>query len=172
MFLMFPFIIITLLIKINSKGPAIIWSRRIGYLNKEFKMPKFRTMKIETPQLASHLLDNPDNYITSFGLFLRRFSLDELPQLYSIITGEMNIVGPRPALYNQYDLIKLRNQNGIDKIKPGITGWAQINGRDEILIADKVNLDKYYLENRSMRMDVHIILMTLMNTLSKKDVSH
>ena len=94
------------------------------------------------------------------------------PQLYSIITGEMNIVGPRPALYNQYDLIKLRNQNGIDKIKPGITGWAQINGRDEILIADKVNLDKYYLENRSMRMDVHIILMTLMNTLSKKDVSH
>ena len=135
----FPAIIIFIIIKVDSSGPAIIWSNRIGYNSCEFKMPKFRSMNINTPQIATHLLADPEKYLTRFGRFLRKTSLDEIPQLISIVKGDMNFIGPRPALYNQYDLIELRKKNQIDKILPGITGWAQVNGRDNISINVKVN---------------------------------
>lgn len=163
---------IAVLIRVESKGPAIFWSRRIGILSKEFLMPKFRTMKMNTPQLATHLLENPDEYITLTGKFLRKTSLDELPQLLSIIQGNMSFVGPRPALFNQYDLIQLRKNLGLDSILPGVTGWAQVNGRDEISIEDKVDLEMEYMRVRSSSFNLFIIWLTVKKVFKREDVSH
>lgn len=170
--LLLPIIIISILIKLTSEGDIIHWSKRIGKNNKLFFMPKFRTMKITTPDVASHLLTNPDQHVTEIGIFLRKFSLDELPQLYSILFGQMTFVGPRPALYNQDDLIKLRTNFGVHKLKPGITGWAQVNGRDEISINQKVEFDNYYCNNKNLIFDLKIIFLTLKKTILRKNISH
>jgi O-antigen biosynthesis protein WbqP len=170
--LLLPLIIIAFVIKFDSKGPIIFWSKRVGINNKIFLMPKFRTMKINTPDKATHLLKDPYLYLTNVGKFLRRFSLDELPQLYSLILGHMTFVGPRPALYNQYDLIKLRNDYKIYLIKPGITGWAQINGRDSITIEKKVQLDNFYLKNKNVFLDIKIIFLTLYKAIIKENILH
>ena len=159
-------------ILINSKGPALYWSLRVGCNNTKFKMPKFRTMSIRTPELATHLLDNPDKWITSIGHFLRRTSLDELPQLWSILRGDMSIVGPRPALFNQYDLIALRTSKGLHRLTPGLTGWAQVNGRDDLSVAQKVDLDLQYMRLRTIRLDFRIMFMTLIRFLKRSGVSH
>lgn len=164
--------IIVILIKLDSKGPSIHWSRRIGKGNKEFLMPKFRTMQVGTPQLATHLLSRSDNYITRIGSILRKTSLDEIPQLYSILKGDMSFVGPRPALYNQKDLIIRRKKHNIDSLPPGITGWAQINGRDLISIDRKVELDHYYLLNKSLKFDMKIIYLTITKVPKGIDISH
>ena len=140
-----PVIVVALMVRITSVGPVVYWSDRVGLHNKIFKMPKFRTMRVDTPAVATHLLENPEQFLTPIGSFLRRSSLDELPQLWSILKGDMSFVGPRPALFNQDDLVTLRTRNGVDQIKPGLTGWAQINGRDELPIADKVKLDAEYI---------------------------
>lgn len=170
--LLTPYLIVSLLVKMTSKGPVIHWSKRIGKNNKIFLMPKFRTMRIDTPQLATHLLQNSHNYLTPIGSFLRKSSLDEIPQLWSVLIGDMNLVGPRPALYNQDDLVELRTKFGIHKIAPGVTGWAQINGRDELPISDKVQLDKEYLERRSIRFDIKIIVLTVYKVLLRSNISH
>ncbi|MAJ22880.1 MAG: hypothetical protein CBC24_03425 [Candidatus Pelagibacter sp. TMED64] len=166
-----PLIVIAILIKISSKGGVIHWSRRIGKNNKEFLMPKFRTMKINTPHVATHLLTNPQSHLTLVGTFLRKTSLDELPQIYSIIKGDMSFVGPRPALFNQYDLIKLRNKNHIDKLIPGITGLAQINGRDSLTIPEKVEYEIEYIKKKSFFFDVYLIILTIIR-VNKKNISH
>jgi O-antigen biosynthesis protein WbqP len=167
-----PMIGIGLLVFFYSKGPIFYWSDRVGLFGNNFKMPKFRTMLIDTPAVATHLLDNPDKYLSPVGKFLRRTSLDELPQLWSVLKGDMSFVGPRPALFNQEDLIKLRIQNGIDKLLPGITGWAQVNGRDELSIPKKVELDKEYLEHQSFLLDIKILWMTFLKVIKGRDVSH
>ena len=172
LFIFIPSLIIALLIKITSKGPILFWSKRIGENNKIFFMPKFRTMKEDTPDLATHLLKDPERFLTSIGPFLRRSSLDEIPQLYSVLLGEMSLVGPRPALFNQDDLISLRSKRGIHKIKPGITGWAQINGRDEITIPEKVSLEEEYLDKMSWKMDMYILWLTFVKVLKKESVTH
>ena len=165
-------IIIAFIIKLTSKGPVLFWSSRIGQYNLLFKMPKFRTMKIETPQLATHLLNDPESFYTPFGKFLRKFSLDEIPQLLSILKGDMSFIGPRPALYNQDDLMNLRTKKGIHELKPGLTGWAQVNGRDEISIPEKVILDEEYLRKMSWKMDIYILWLTLVKVIKRDDVSH
>jgi len=165
-------LLIAITILLSSKGPALYWSNRVGVANKIFKMPKFRTMSIDTPAIATHLLENPENYLSSIGGFLRRTSLDELPQIYSIFKGDMSFVGPRPALYNQDDLIALRVQNGVDNLVPGITGWAQINGRDELSIPDKVALDIEYLNHQSFWFDMKILWMTFLKVIKHDGVSH
>jgi O-antigen biosynthesis protein WbqP len=157
--LLFPLLMIAALVRLTSRGPALYWSDRVGEGNKIFKMPKFRTMRIDTPPVATHLLRNPDAYLTSIGSFLRKFSLDELPQLWSILKGHMSFIGPRPALFNQNDLIELRTNKGIHKLVPGITGWAQVNGRDDIPIPLKVKYDEYYMKNKSVFMDLKILYM-------------
>ena len=167
-----PMFFIALLIKFTSRGPILYWSDRVGIDNKIFKMPKFRTMRIETPPVATHLLKNPDAYLTSIGSFLRKFSLDELPQLWSILKGHMSFIGPRPALFNQDDLIELRTNKGIHKLVPGITGWAQVNGRDDIPIPLKVKYDEYYMKNKSFFMDLKILYMTLLNVAKAEGVKH
>jgi len=167
-----PIIIIALAVKKDSKGPAIYWSDRAGIKNRIFKMPKFRTMRIDTPLVASHLLKNPELYITSSGRILRKFSLDEIPQLWSILKGDMSFVGPRPALFNQDDLIKLRTEKGIHGIIPGITGWAQVNGRDELPISVKVEYDEYYSRNRSFLFDMKIVFMTFLKVFKREGVTH
>jgi O-antigen biosynthesis protein WbqP len=167
-----PFFLIALMIKLTSRGPIIYWSDRIGKDNAIFKMAKFRTMRVGTPVLATHLLANSGEYLTPLGSFLRKSSLDELPQLWCILIGEMSIVGPRPALFNQDDLIKARTQIGIHLIKPGLTGWAQVNGRDELSINSKVKLDLEYLENQSLSFDLKIIGLTILKVIRKEDVSH
>ena len=159
-------------VRTTSKGPAIHWSKRIGQNNTIFLMPKFRSMKINTPQLATHLMTNPDDYLTPIGSFLRKTSLDELPQLWSILTGKMSFVGPRPALFNQDDLVALRTQFGIEKLRPGLTGWAQINGRDELAIPDKVKLEVEYKERQSFWFDLKIMWLTAWRVLFEKGVSH
>lgn len=164
--MLLPFIIIWIAVRLTSKGPAIYWSNRIGKDNKLFMMPKFRSMKIDTPVVASHLLINPDNYFTSIGSFLRKSSLDELPQLWSIIKGDMSLVGPRPALDSQLELIILRKEAGVDKLLPGLTGWAQINGRDDLAITQKVALDKDYMNRRSLWFDIKILCKTLMKVIN------
>ncbi|WP_297637062.1 sugar transferase [uncultured Clostridium sp.] len=164
------FLIISLIIKFTSPGPIFFRQRRIGRDNEEFYILKFRTMRIDTPNVATHLLENPDQYITSIGKFLRKTSLDELPQLLNIIRGEMSVVGPRPALYNQYDLRDMRTEKGIHKLVPGLTGWAQINGRDEIPLKEKVDLDNYYLENKSFFFDIKVIFMTVFSVLKSDGV--
>jgi O-antigen biosynthesis protein WbqP len=167
-----PMLLISLFIKLTSEGGVVYWSDRIGRENKIFKMAKFRTMNINTPALATHLLKNPDIYVTRVGRFLRKYSLDELPQLVNIILGDMGFIGPRPALFNQHDLIELRTRNDIHKLTPGVTGWAQINGRDELPIPVKVEFDKYYLKNRSFLLDIKILFITLIKVINKEGVSH
>ena len=167
-----PMIIIACIIKLTSKGSVLFWSDRVGQDNKLFSMPKFRTMKTATPELATHLLENPQSFYTPVGKFLRKLSLDELPQLYSILKGNIGFVGPRPALYNQGDLISLRTEKGIHLLKPGLTGWAQVNGRDEISIQEKVILDEEYLREMSWKMDLYILWLTLIKVIKKDSVSH
>ncbi len=167
-----PMIVLFIAIKITSKGPALHWSKRIGQHNKLFLMPKFRSMRVDTPQVATHLIADPKIYLTPIGGFIRRTSLDELPQLISVLRGEMSFVGPRPALFNQDDLIGLRTELGVDSLKPGITGWAQINGRDELPIPVKVKFDEYYLKNASLLLDLKIIAKTALKVLKRDGVSH
>lgn len=163
-------LVLCILIKITSKGPVLFKQRRIGKDNKEFNIYKFRTMRIDTPNVATHLLENPEKYITKVGKFMRKTSLDELPQLINILKGEMSVVGPRPALYNQYDLIELRTKVNVHKLLPGLSGWAQINGRDELPISQKVALDKEYIEIQSFWMDIKIIFMTVFKVLKSDGV--
>jgi O-antigen biosynthesis protein WbqP len=167
-----PMLIIALLVKLTSKGPILYWSDRIGKNNAVFKMPKFRTMRLDTPAVATHLLTNFDQYCTPVGKLLRKASLDELPQLFSVIKGDMSFVGPRPALYNQDDLIELRTKKGIHMLIPGITGWAQVNGRDDLPIPVKVEYDAYYLKHRSFFFDLKTLLLTFFNVLGSKGVRH
>jgi len=170
--LLFPLIIIALIVKFTSKGPVIYWSQRIGINNNLFRMPKFRTMFVNTPQVATHLLEDVDKKVTKVGKVLRTLSLDEFPQLYSIIRGDMCFVGPRPALFNQDDLIALRTKNKIHLITPGLTGWAQVSGRDELSIEEKVRLDKEYLDSMSLFIDLKILFITAFKVLRSNDVTH
>lgn len=167
-----PILIVTLAVCFTSPGPVLYWSDRVGRLNRIFKMPKFRSMRIDTPAVATHLLENPDQWLTSVGSFLRKSSLDELPQLWSILKGDMSFVGPRPALFNQDDLIALRTEAGVHELVPGLTGWAQVNGRDELPIPQKVLLDAEYLHRRSLGFDLKILWMTAQKVLARDGVSH
>lgn len=170
--LFWPIVAIAVAVRLTSPGPALYWSDRVGRHNRIFRMPKFRSMRIDTPEVATHLLADPDAYLTPIGPFLRRTSLDELPQLWCILTGEMSFVGPRPALFNQHDLIALRTQAGVHELVPGLTGWAQINGRDELPIPDKVALDADYLNRRSFWFDLCIIWRTALKVVQRDGVSH
>lgn len=167
-----PMIIIGGLVRITSDGPVLYWSKRIGKNNVEFKMPKFRTMKIDSPEVATDLLVDSDLYLTPIGSFLRKKSLDEFPQLYSILKGNMSFVGPRPALYNQDELISLRIEKGIDQLKPGLTGWAQINGRDDLSIQEKVDLEADYMKKKSFLFDIKIIWLTFHKVIFSTNISH
>jgi O-antigen biosynthesis protein WbqP len=170
--LIIPIIVTAVLIKLTSKGPALYWSERIGKNNRVFKMPKFRSMNVDTPVVATHLLTDPKSVLIPIGNFLRKSSLDELPQLWSILKGDMSFVGPRPALFNQDDLIALRAEQGIDKLVPGLTGLAQVNGRDELPIQQKVAFDVEYLKCQSIWFDVKILWLTLLKVLQRDGVSH
>lgn len=167
-----PILWVALLVRVTSMGPALYWSDRVGRDNKIFRMPKFRTMCVGTPAVATHLLQDPRSHLTPIGHFLRSTSLDELPQLWSILKGDMSLIGPRPALFNQDDLIALRTQAGVHKLLPGLTGWAQVNGRDELPIPDKVALDAEYLYKRSFTFDLRILWLTFIKVLRKEGVSH
>ena len=167
-----PLLLVALAVRITSKGPALYWSDRVGRDNQIFKMPKFRSMRIDTPAVATHLLDNPELFLTPIGSFLRRSSLDELPQIWSVLVGDMSFVGPRPALYNQDDLIALRTEKNVHKMLPGLTGWAQVNGRDELPIPVKVNLDAEYLKRQSFFFDIYILYLTFIKVLGREGVSH
>ena len=167
-----PIAFLALLVKLTSPGPVLYWSERVGRGNRLFRMPKFRSMRTDTPQLATHLLENPAAWLTPLGAFLRRSSLDELPQLWSILKGDMSFVGPRPALFNQDDLIELRTRAGVHVLTPGLTGWAQVNGRDELPIPEKVGYDREYLERRSLTFDLIILWLTAVKVLRKEGVSH
>ncbi|MDN4576471.1 UDP-phosphate galactose phosphotransferase [Pandoraea cepalis] len=171
-FLVVPMLIIAVLVRVTSRGPAIYWSDRVGRRNAIFRMPKFRTMYIDTPAVATHLLKDSTSHITPLGGFLRKTSLDELPQLWSILTGEMSFVGPRPALFNQDDLIALRTERGVDALRPGLTGWAQINGRDDLPISAKVQFDVEYLERRSFAFDFRILVLTFLKVVIREGVAH
>ena len=170
--LVIPMLLIAIAVRLSSQGSALYWSNRIGRNNKIFKMPKFRSMLIDSPDIATHLLDTPDSYLSPIGSFLRSTSLDEFPQLFSVLKGDMSFIGPRPALHNQDDLIALRTQKGIDKLLPGITGWAQVNGRDELSIPDKVVLDDEYLNRQSFWFDMKILWMTFLKVIKRDGVSH
>lgn len=170
--LLLPVLLVALAVRLTSKGPALYWSDRVGRGNQIFKMPKFRSMRVGTPAVATHLLDDPRSHLTPIGGFLRKSSLDELPQLWNIIKGDMSFVGPRPALFNQADLIALRTQHGVHEALPGLTGWAQINGRDELPIPQKVALDVEYLKRRSFWFDLQIILATAVKVVRRESVSH
>lgn len=167
-----PIVLITLAVRFTSPGPVLYWSERVGRRNVTFRMPKFRSMRVGTPAVATHLLANPADYLTSIGSFLRKTSLDELPQVWSILKGDMSFVGPRPALFNQDDLIALRTGAGVHELVPGLTGWAQVNGRDELPIPDKVKLDSEYLQRRSLTFDLWILWLTLLKILRRDGVSH
>ncbi|WP_047532965.1 sugar transferase [Methylotenera sp. N17] len=174
--LLLPLIIVTyFLVKLTSTGPTLYWSKRVGKHNLLFSMPKFRSMKVNTPALATHIMNqqaDPNQYLTPVGSFIRKTSLDELPQLWSVLKGDMSIIGPRPALFNQDDLISLRTEHGVHILKPGITGWAQVNGRDELPIPEKVTLDAYYLKHQSLWLDCYIILLTIFKVLKRDGISH
>lgn len=172
LFLSVPMALIAFCVKLTSKGPVLYWSDRVGVNNVIFKMPKFRTMRVDTPAIATHLLSDPDQYVTSVGKLLRKTSLDELPQLISILKGDMSFVGPRPALFNQNDLVALRTEKGVHQIVPGLTGWAQINGRDELPIPVKVEYDTYYLKHKSILFDLKIIFLTFYKVLRREGVTH
>ena len=167
-----PVGLVAMAVCLTSDGPALYWSDRVGRSNKLFKMPKFRSMRIGTPAVATHLLAGPSTYLTPIGSFLRKSSLDELPQLWSILVGDMSFVGPRPALFNQHDLIALRTQHGVDMLVPGLTGWAQVNGRDELPIPEKVKLDLEYLQRQSLVFDLRILWMTFVKVLRRDGVTH
>ena len=170
--LLVPALLVALIVAISSPGPILYWSDRVGRSNKIFRMPKFRTMRVGTPAVATHLLDNPKNYLTPVGSFLRTSSLDEVPQLWCILIGKMSFVGPRPALFNQYDLLKLRTTHGVDRLLPGLTGWAQVNGRDELPLMEKVRLDVEYMKQQSFILDLRIILMTFVKVLQCDGIKH
>lgn len=170
--LLLPIGLIALVVRWTSPGPALYWSDRIGRDNRIFKMPKFRSMRLDTPAVATHLLSDPDRFLTPVGSFLRKTSLDELPQLWSILKGDMSLVGPRPALFNQDDLIALRTEAGVHRLVPGLTGWAQIHGRDELPIPEKVRLDAEYLQKRSLGLDLKIIFLTAWRVLRRDGVTH
>lgn len=170
--LLLPLVFVALFVRLTSSGPILYWSDRVGRNNLIFKMPKFRSMRMGTPAVATHLLSNPSDYLTPIGSFLRRSSLDELPQLWSIIKGDMSFVGPRPALFNQIDLIELRTQCGVHVLVPGLTGWAQVNGRDELPIPQKVALDQEYMRRKSLFFDIKILFMTAMKVAMRSDVAH
>lgn len=170
--LIVPGFFIGIAIRLTSRGPAIYWSDRVGKDNIIFKMPKFRTMMIDTPAIATHLLPNPTSYLTPMGSFLRKYSLDEIPQLLSILFGQMTFVGPRPALFNQHDLIKMRNKAGISVLYPGLTGWAQVNGRDELDLKEKIELEIEYIRRQSFVFDLKILWITFLRVLNKQGVSH
>lgn len=170
--LIIPALTVALLVRLTSPGPVLYWSDRVGRYNRLFKMPKFRSMKIDTPAVATHLLDKPAQFLTPVGGFIRRTSLDELPQLWSIFRGDMSFVGPRPALFNQDDLIALRTELGVHGLTPGLTGWAQINGRDELPISEKAALDAQYLKNQSLGLDVKIICLTAVRVLERDGITH
>jgi len=172
LFLLVPLLLIAVLVWASSDGAVLYWSDRVGQNSLIFKMPKFRSMLIDTPAVATHLLDDPDAFLTPVGGFLRKTSLDELPQLWSILKGDMSFVGPRPALFNQDDLIALRVEQGVDRLIPGLTGWAQVNGRDELPIPQKVELEKFYLENRSFWFDIKILWVTFLKVVHRDGVSH
>jgi O-antigen biosynthesis protein WbqP len=167
-----PLLIVALLVRLTSPGPILYWSDRVGRGNRIFHMPKFRSMRVGTPAVATHLLHEPDRYLTPIGSFLRTSSLDELPQLWSVLMGDMSFVGPRPALFNQDDLIALRTEYGVHELMPGVTGWAQVNGRDELPIPEKVKLDVEYLQRRSFRFDLYILWLTLARVLRRDGVAH
>ena len=170
--LMVPVLVVAAAVCLTSKGPALYWSDRVGRNNAIFKMPKFRSMRVGTPAVATHLLANPNAHLTPIGSFLRKSSLDELPQLWSILKGDMSFVGPRPALFNQQDLIDLRTTYGVHSLVPGLTGWAQVNGRDELPIPDKVKLDVVYLQWQSLWFDIKILWMTFLKVIQRDGVSH
>ena len=167
-----PLLLIAFLVKLSSRGPILYWSDRVGRNNTVFRMPKFRSMKADTPTVATHLLQNPESCLTPVGGLLRQSSLDELPQLWSILKGDMSLVGPRPALYNQQDLIELRTRCGVHRLRPGLTGWAQVNGRDDLPIAQKVKLDLAYMGRQSLLFDAKIILLTMLRVAQRDGVSH
>jgi len=167
-----PVMLVALVVRLTSPGPALYWSDRVGRHNKIFKMPKFRSMQIGTPAVATHLLADPAAYLTPIGSFLRKSSLDELPQLWSILMGDMSFVGPRPALFNQHDLIELRTRHGVHELVPGLTGWAQINGRDELPIPDKVKLDVEYLQRQSLWLDIRILWLTFVKVIRRDGITH
>ena len=170
--LLLPILLIALLVRFTSNGKTLYWSDRVGKNGVLFRMPKFRTMQVDTPTVATHLMTNPNAFLSPIGVFLRRLSLDELPQLFSVLKGDMSFVGPRPALFNQDDLIALRTEKGVDKLLPGITGWAQVNGRDELSIPDKVALDVEYLNRQSFWFDIKILWMTFLKVIKRDGVSH
>ena len=167
-----PMVLVAIAVRLTSKGPILYWSNRIGKSNITFKMPKFRSMRVDTPALATHLMTNPEQFLSPIGKQLRKYSIDEFPQLFSILKGDMSFVGPRPALFNQDDLIALRTEKGIEKLLPGVTGWAQINGRDELSIPEKVDLDVEYLNRQSFWFDLQILWMTLLKVIIRDNVSH
>mgnify|MGYP001546770872 FL=1 len=167
-----PVLLVAALVRLTSAGPALYWSDRVGRHNAIFKMPKFRSMRVGTPAVATHLLADPAVHLTPIGSFLRKSSLDELPQLWSILVGDMSFVGPRPALFNQQDLIELRTRFGVQELTPGLTGWAQINGRDELPIPDKVKLDVEYLQRRSLSFDLRILWLTFVKVIRRDGVTH
>ena len=167
-----PVLIVALAVRLTSPGPVLYWSDRVGRNNRIFKMPKFRSMRIDTPAVATHLLENPEQWLTPIGSLLRKSSLDELPQLWSILKGDMSFVGPRPALFNQDDLIALRTECGVHELVPGLTGWAQVNGRDELPIPEKVKLDTEYLQRKSLIFDIHILWLTFVKVMRRDGVSH
>lgn len=167
-----PLLVVAVLVKLTSPGPIVYWSDRVGRHNRIFRMPKFRTMRVDTPAVATHLLADPKRFLTPVGPFLRKSSLDELPQLWSILVGDMSFVGPRPALFNQDDLIALRTEYGVDQVLPGLTGWAQINGRDELPIPDKVRLDAEYLQRQSFFLDLKIIFLTFLKVVRRDGITH
>lgn len=170
--LLAPLVVVAVLVRLTSPGPALYWSDRVGRDNKIFKMPKFRSMRVGTPAVATHLLTNPNAHLTPIGSFLRKSSLDELPQLWSILVGDMSFVGPRPALFNQHDLIDLRTQKGVHVLVPGLTGWAQVNGRDELPIDQKVRLDAEYLHRQNFWFDIRILWLTFLKVVQREGVSH
>lgn len=167
-----PLMVVAALVRLTSHGPALYWSDRVGQYNKIFKMPKFRSMQVGTPAVATHLLANPKAHLTPIGVFLRKSSLDELPQLWSILVGDMSFVGPRPALFNQHDLIELRTQKNVHTLVPGLTGWAQVNGRDELPISQKVELDLEYLRLQGFWFDIKILWLTFLKVVRRDGVSH
>lgn len=172
MLLLLPIALVALAVRLSSPGPALYWSERVGRHNRLFRMPKFRSMRTDTPAVATHLLDDPSRWLTPIGPFLRRSSLDELPQLWSILCGDMSFVGPRPALFNQDDLIELRTRAGVHELVPGLTGWAQVNGRDELPIPQKVALDAEYLRRHSLAFDLRILWLTAVKVLRREGVQH
>jgi O-antigen biosynthesis protein WbqP len=167
-----PVVLVALLVRLTSPGPALYWSNRVGQHNRIFRMPKFRSMRVGTPAVATHLLADPKAYLTPIGSFLRKSSLDELPQLWSILAGDMSFVGPRPALFNQHDLVEMRTRLGVHELLPGLTGWAQINGRDELPIPDKVKLDVEYLHRQSLLLDIYILWMTFVKVIRRDGITH